>query len=108
MRRAIGMLEVLGFSVALAAIDRACKVADIQIEGIECNNPRQGEQAQIPVVIQVKFTGTVEDVKIALEVARKEAEKYIASEDILTHCIPSSLDDLDKLLPIGKVKRKMG
>lgn len=106
MKQAIGFLEVQGYSVALAAMDQACKSAHIKIEGIDCNNPSMGDAAPIPVVIQVKFTGSVSDVKIALEVARMEAMKYIDEQDILTHLIPGALADLHKLLPLGKVKMK--
>ncbi|MBU9714219.1 BMC domain-containing protein [Evansella tamaricis] len=104
MTKAIGFLEVQGYSVALAAMDQACKAADITIEGMDCNNPAQGDHAPIPVVVQVKFTGSVSDVKVALEVAKGEAKKHIPEEDILTHLIPSALKGLEKLLPLGKVK----
>ncbi|MEI3607205.1 BMC domain-containing protein [Pseudogracilibacillus sp. SE30717A] len=106
MNKAIGLLEVQGFSVALAAMDQALKAADIRIEGIDCNNPSKGDLASIPVVIQVKFSGTISDVKVALEVAKEAAEKYIAKEDILTHYIPSALKELEPLLTTGKVNRK--
>lgn len=102
--KAIGFLEVQGYSVALGAMDKACKAAVIKIEGIDCNNPKLGDQAPIPVVVQVKFSGKIEDVKVALEVAREEAKNYIDENDILTHMIPSSFPELEKLLPIGKVK----
>lgn len=106
MTKAIGILEVQGYSVALAAMDKACKNANIQMEGMDCNNPTLGDSAPIPVVIQVKFSGSISDVKVALEVARQEASLYIDDRDILTHLIPSAAPGLEKLLPIGKVKRK--
>jgi len=106
MSKALGLLEVQGYSVALAAMDKACKNADIHIEGMDCNNPTLGDSAPIPVVIQVKFTGSISDVKIALEVAKEEASKYIDEKDILTHFIPSASEELRKLLPLGKVKVK--
>lgn len=107
MNKAVGLLEVQGFSVALAAMDQALKAADVRIEGIDCNNPSTGDLAPIPVVIQVKFSGSISDVKVALEVAQKAAEKYIAAEDILTHFIPSALEGLEPLLAVGKVYRKV-
>ncbi|MEK6452937.1 BMC domain-containing protein [Caldifermentibacillus hisashii] len=106
MKKAIGFLEVQGYSVALTAIDKACKAAIITIEGINCNNPKLGDRAPIPVVIQVKFTGDVENVKLALEVAKQEAEMYISHNDVMTHFIPLGTKGIEKLLPIGKVKRK--
>lgn len=106
MGKAIGLLEVQGFSVALAAMDKACKAAKVRIEGIDCNNPASGDSAPIPVVIQVKFTGTVSDVEVALETAVREAGKYIDESDILSRLIPSGSEGIEKLLYTGKVKVK--
>lgn len=106
MKKAVGFLEVQGYSVALAAMDKACKAANIKIEGIDSNNPVLGNAAPIPVVIQVKLSGRVDDIKIALESARQEASRYISEKDILTHIIPSAMPGLEKLLSTGKVKLK--
>lgn len=106
MAIAVGLLEVQGYSVALASMDKACKKANITIEGIDVNNPSTGDKAPIPVVVQVKFSGSISDVKVALEIAMDEASKYISTRDILTHIIPSSTEEIDKLLNIGKVKLK--
>lgn len=106
MNKSIGLLEVQGYSVALFAMDQACKAADIAIEGIDCNNPILGNDAAIPVVVQVKFSGSIADVKTALEAASQAASQYIDEEDIITQMIPLASDDLKKLLPLGKVKRK--
>ncbi|SER41653.1 BMC domain-containing protein [Gracilibacillus ureilyticus] len=104
MANAVGLLEVLGYSVALAAMDQACKAADVKIEAMDCNNPASGDQASIPVVIQVKFTGNVSDVRIALDVARTEAGKYITDDEIVTRLISHQAPGLEKLLATGKVK----
>lgn len=106
MAKAVGFLEVQGYSVALASMDKACKAANITIEGIDVNNPATGDKAPIPVVVQVKFSGAISDVKVALEAAVDEASKYINAGDILTHVIPSSTEEMDRLLNIGKVKLK--
>ena len=106
MRKAVGILEVLGYSIALAAMDTACKAADISIEGIDCNNPKQGDAAAIPLTTQVKFTGPIADVKIALEAARTEAGNHLADTDIITHLIPATSVGMEDILAKGKVKPK--
>ncbi|MGN8644454.1 BMC domain-containing protein [Gracilibacillus sp. HCP3S3_G5_1] len=105
MGQAVGLLEVLGFSVAMAAMDQACKAADIEIEAMDCNNPVTGDHATIPVVVQVKFTGNVSDVKVALETARQVASQYIEQQDIVTRMLSHQTPGLEKLLSTGKVKR---
>ncbi|RCW71935.1 BMC domain-containing protein [Saliterribacillus persicus] len=105
MAQAVGMLEVQGYSVALVAMDEACKAADLKIEAMDCNNPSNERKPQIPVIVQVKFTGKLSDVQIGLEVARKTASNFIDDKDILTHLIASHADGLENLLPLGKVKQ---
>lgn len=104
--KALGLLEVQGYSVALAVMDKACKAADIKIKSMDCNNPKAGDKAYIPVVIQIKFVGSVSDVKVALEVAKEAALEYIPSEEIVSKCIACYDDKLEALLNIGKVKNK--
>ncbi|MFD3259432.1 BMC domain-containing protein [Paenibacillus lentus] len=105
-RYALGFLEVQGYSVALAAMDRACKTANITIHGIDCNNPPDEKNAVIPVMVQVKFTGSISDVQMALEVAREAACEYVSPNEVMIRCIPSSSKELHALLPLGKVRRK--
>ncbi|KOA18594.1 BMC domain protein [Clostridium homopropionicum DSM 5847] len=105
-KKALGLLEVQGYSVALAVMDKACKSAEIEIKSIDCNNPKAGDKANIPLVVQVKFVGSVSDVKIALEIAKEAALEYIPREDIVTSSIALYDEELEKLLQIGKVNKK--
>lgn len=105
-RRALGFLEVQGYSVALAAMDKACKAANIRIHGIDCNNPDPNAKATIPLMVLVKFSGEVSDVQHALEVARETARQYLSDDEILTRCIPSAAPGMEALLPVGKVTLK--
>lgn len=104
--QALGLLEVQGYSVALAAMNQACKAANIVIHGMDCNNPAAGDAAFIPVLVQVKFSGSISDVQVALETAKRAACQYISEELVLTSCIPSMSKELEPLLAIGKVKQK--
>lgn len=104
--KALGLLEVEGYSVALAALDSASKGANIEILGMDCNNPIKGDNAQIPVVVQARIVGNIEDVKMALEIARNKASEFIDDSEIKTHCISSYSEDIAKILPLGKVKKK--
>lgn len=102
---AVGFLEVAGYSVALDAMDKACKAADIKIAGIDSINPKD-TKAHIPLTVQVKFTGSISDVRVAVEVAREVALKYITEKEITTHVIDGPFDGVDKLAKLGKVKVK--
>ncbi|WP_390196245.1 BMC domain-containing protein [Gracilibacillus marinus] len=104
MTNALGLLEVLGFSVALYVMDQACKQANITIQAMDCNNPINGDDATIPVVVQVKFTGSVSDVQVALDVAKESARMFLAEDEIVTRLISSQADGLEKLIHTGKVQ----
>jgi microcompartment protein CcmL/EutN len=107
MSNALGMLEVYGFSVALAAADRACKEAAVTLEGIDCNNPAAGEAAVIPLVVQVKLTGGVTDVEMAVQAAKMEALKYLPEEAVKTSVLTKMDEGLLPFLGSGKVKKKV-
>jgi len=101
--QAVGFLEVAGYSVALLAMDKACKSADVQIVGIDSINPKDSS-AFIPVTIQIKFTGKISDVKIAIQVAREEARKYNSEDQITAESIDQPYTGLERLIKISKVK----
>ncbi len=101
--QALGILEVLGYSVALYAMDQAAKAADITILNIDVNNPPAGDKAKIPNVFIVKFVGSIDHVNMALEVAKVAAQKYLDEADIKTHMISGNIKELSKVLMKGKV-----
>ncbi|MBN3522501.1 BMC domain-containing protein [Paenibacillus apiarius] len=104
--KALGFVEVQGYSVALAVMDKACKAADVHIHGIDANNPPEDMEASIPVMIQVKFSGTVSHVQTALAVAREEALRYLRDDQVITKCITSGSAGIASLMALGKVSVK--
>lgn len=103
---ALGLIEVQGYSTALAVGDAMCKNASVKIQAMDCNNPIKGAAAEIPLTVQIKITGEISQVKEALEVGRNIAKKYNSEEDVLIHCISKTFEELEPLITIGKVKTK--
>ena len=102
---AIGFLEVAGYGAALYAMDKACKAADIQIIGIDTINPKD-TSAPIPLTVQVKFEGSVSDVKIAADIAREHALRFNEEKEIITSVIENPYEGTYKLGHISKIKFK--
>ncbi len=100
---AIGFLEVAGYGTALYAMDKACKATDITILGIDTINPKD-TSAHIPLTVQVKFEGSVSDVKIATQVAGEAALKFNEEKEIITSVIENPYHGTKKLGAISKVK----
>lgn len=104
--KALGLLEVLGYSTALAAIDKAAKSSNIEVLGMDCNNPIEGDKAKIPVNVQVRYIGSIEDVREALLISKEAALKYIEEKDIKTSFISSYDSNIERILQTGKIKLK--
>lgn len=102
---AIGFLECAGYGALLYAMDKACKAADIKILGVDTINPKD-TSAFIPLTAQVKFEGSISDVKEAIDVARQAALKFNDEKEIITSIIELPYDGVDKLARITKVKFK--
>lgn len=99
----IGFLECAGFGAALYAMDKACKAADIHILGIDTINPKDSS-APIPLTIQVKFTGSLSDVEVAVAVAQEAALQFNQEHEVLGSSIHRPCDATTALGHITKVK----
>lgn len=102
---AIGFLECAGYGALLYAMDKACKAADIIILGIDTINPKD-TSAFIPLTTQVKFEGSISDVKVAIEVAKEAALRFNEEKEVITSMIELPYEGVDKLARITKVKFK--
>jgi microcompartment protein CcmL/EutN len=99
MAQAVGLLEVYGLATALYAADAACKAANVTIEYIDKNKPANAEALEVPLLIMLKFRGSVSDVNAAVE-AGKRASEEIAGY-VVGHVISSPDEGLEKLLQIS-------
>lgn len=100
---AMGFLEVAGYGVAVYAMNKACKAVDIEILGIDTINPKD-TSAHIPLTVQVKFEGSVSDVRIAAEIAKEAALQFNSKNEVITSVIDNPYEGTKKLGQISKVK----
>ena len=75
MAKALGLLEVYGLSTAFYAMDAACKAANVTVEALDKNRPVSNEPLPAPLLIMIKFRGSIEDVRVAVEVGEKAANE---------------------------------
>ena len=79
---ALGMIEVYGFTTSIVVADRVAKTADVKVVAIDKNKPANGDSAEVPLVMVVKFEGSAGAVESALAAGCEEAERrgmYITS-----------------------------
>jgi len=100
---AIGFMECAGYGALLYAMDKACKAADIRILGVDTINPKD-TSAFIPLTVQVKFEGSVSQVKIAVEAAREAALKLNQEQEVTTAVIESPYEGTGQLAEISKIE----
>ncbi len=82
---ALGMIEVYGFTTSIVVADKVAKAADVEIVAIDKNKPANGDSAEVPLVMVVKFEGNVAAVEAGMQAGIKEAEDrglYITSRII--------------------------
>lgn len=75
MAQACGMIEVFGLVAAFEAADAGCKAANVTLEPFDRNKPANADALPVPLIICVKFRGTVEDVTAAVDAAQEVAER---------------------------------
>lgn len=96
--RALGILEVCGYSTALIVINEMYRHMDIKVVAININKPAVAILEKIPLQAQVKFMGTLDQVKAALELGHKIALRYNETDDIISHCIPNPHVGIEKMI----------
>ena len=70
-----------------------------EIENFDKNKPGNPEGLKVPLIVAVKFRGSVADVKAAVEAAEAAANEV--SGVICTHIIPNVEDGTEKMLKLN-------
>lgn len=99
MGRATGIIEVFGLTAAFVAVDAGCKAANVTVETLDRNKPANADALPVPLIIAIKFRGTVADVKAAVEAAEEAANRV--SGVVTKHIIANTEQSTDKLLKLN-------
>ncbi len=99
MGNATGIIEVYGLVAAFVACDAGCKAADVTVENFDKNKPGNPESLTVPLIVAVKFRGTVDNVTAAVEAAA-EAAKGVSGV-VTTHIMSSTEPDTEPMLKIN-------
>ena len=59
---AVGMLEVFGLVCAMVAADAGCKAGNVTIEAMDKNKPANADALPVPLLVCIKFRGSVADL----------------------------------------------
>lgn len=105
MGEAVGMIEVFGLATAYAAADAGCKAGNVRLETFDKNKPANADDLPVPLIVMVKFRGSVSDVEAALEAARMKAESMAGV--VTEHAIARPTEDTEKMLKLSGLDKKL-
>ncbi len=99
MGNAVGILEVFGLTCAFLTADAGCKAANVTLENFDKNKPANADSLPVPLLVTIKFRGSVTDVEAAMEagIATAEAFTGVVQHDI----IPNPTKDVEKMLKLN-------
>lgn len=96
---AVGILEVYGVVCAFMAADSGCKAGNVWLEEFDRNKPANAETLPVPLLVTVKFRGSVADVEEAMAAAEETAMQYTGV--VQRHIIPSPEPGVVKMLKLS-------
>ena len=96
---AVGMIEVYGLATAFMCADAGCKAGNVRLEVFDKNKPKNPERLPVPLLVLVKFRGSVTDVEAAMEAAMKKADELTGY--VQHFIIANPTEDTDKMLKIS-------
>ncbi len=99
MGNALGLIEVFGLTTAFVAGDAGCKAANVIIEAFDRNKPANADNLPVPLLVTVKFRGSVEDVRAAVEAAEIAANGL--SGVVTKHIIANPEKEIEKMLALS-------
>ena len=104
MSKAAGIIEVYGLVAAFVACDAGCKAADVTVETFDKNKPGNPEGLPVPLIVSVKFRGSVSAVEAAMSAAETAAKQI--SGVVSKHIMPSPEADTEKMLKLSGLDKK--
>ena len=78
MGMATGILEVFGLVAAFVACDAGCKAADVTVENFDKNKPGNADALEVPLIVAIKFRGTVDAVEAAIDLLAPDGVLIVA------------------------------
>ncbi len=99
MGKATGILEVFGLVAAFVACDAGCKAADVTVENFDKNKPANADELEVPLIVTIKFRGSVDAVEAAMSAAKLAAENVTGV--VASHIIPRTEEDTEPMLKLN-------
>ena len=103
MAEAVGILEVFGLATAFVAGDAGCKVANVRLEVFDKNKPANADSLPVPLLVCIKYRGSVADVTAAVEAGMEVANRMTGV--VQHYVIPNPDEGTEKMLKISALDK---
>ncbi|MBQ3490507.1 MAG: BMC domain-containing protein [Clostridia bacterium] len=104
MGKATGIIEVYGLACAFVACDAGCKAADVTVETFDKNKPGNADKLPVPLIVCIKFRGSVDSVTAAVEAAANAANRLTGV--VSSHIIANTENDTEYMLKLNAFDKK--
>lgn len=104
MTQAVGIIEVYGLVAAFAALDAGCKAGNVTAEPFDKNKPKNPDKLPVPLIVAVKFRGSVDSVTAAVEAAELAANEV--SGVVTKYIIPRPEESTEPMLRLSGLDKK--
>ncbi|MBQ2987522.1 MAG: BMC domain-containing protein [Clostridia bacterium] len=104
MGKATGIIEVYGLACAFVACDAGCKAADVTVETFDKNKPGNADKLPVPLIVCIKFRGSVDSVTAAVEAAANAANRLTGV--VSSHIIANTESDTEYMLKLNAFDKK--
>ena len=103
MAEAVGILEVFGLATAFVAAAAGWKAANVHLEVFDKNKPANADSLPVPLLVCIKYRGSVSDVTAAVEAGMKVAESMTGVGQ--HYIIPNPDPGTQKMLKISALDK---
>ena len=104
MGKATGIIEVYGLACAFVACDAGCKAADVTVETFDKNKPGNADKLPVPLIVCIKYRGSVDSVTAAVEAAANAANRLTGV--VSSHIIANTEADTEYMLKLNAFDKK--
>ena len=104
MAEAVGILEVFGLATAFVAADAGCKAANVHLEVFDKNKPANADALPVPLLVTIKFRGSITDVQAAVDAGIEVAKATTGV--VQSYVIPRPTADCCKMLKLNAFDKR--
>ena len=102
-QEAVGLLEVFGLVCAFLAADAGCKAANVHLQVFDKNKPANADALPVPLLVTIKFRGSIADVEEAMRAAEAVAAAHTGI--VSKYIIPRPTADTEKMLTVSALDK---